>query len=184
MTRFNPSPYSHLPPQPLARYNKGGYSSMEFNDGGGTDWRVFSDGSVEAIKSSYKGLVEKGRYPAGGSQTNQILSNIRGALDAAGQARFDSLLGKDKVSALPSARYSFSSSSGSSGGPSALAAPLPGTEAAPGEAGGKGGKGEKPKPITQELWFWPAVILGTTSVLSLGIVIVYKASQKKKTKAK
>jgi hypothetical protein len=148
MTRtFQPSEFS-----PLGDAGGAGASTtyVDVDDGGGTLWRVYEDKSVKGLKSS--------TYPSVVNQTttwpssSQILSNLRAA-SSSNATKIDNVTGGGLSLPTP-----WSSGGGSKPAPAALAAI----------------EGPEPSvPLTDRVWFWPTVILTSTTLISGVIWYVY-----------
>jgi hypothetical protein len=122
--------------------------SVEVNDGGGSTWQVFADGSTKMIATSvdsYKSMVGVKKSPAA---SKGIIANLR-AGPTGNAAKIDAVTGQLQ---LPAPR--FKSSGGGAG--------QKGTVTSAGTVAAEGDK------ITDQVWFWPVVVLGSTTVLAGG----------------
>lgn len=144
MPTFETSEFS---PPSLGDAGGAGASSsfVDVSDGGGTTWRVYSDGSVKAIQSStYPSVVGVLKSAA---ESKQILANLRAVPGNA--SKIDSVTG---------------------GGLSLPAPQTFGSSAPPGTSAQAvvpaGAVAEESQKLWNRVWFWPAVILTSTTLVS------------------
>lgn len=147
-------------------------SSVVVNDGGGTDWEVYANGSVKAVRSTSYPSVVGVLQPAGASKTQQILANLS-AVSVSNAQRIEAVVGSTAAQSLPAPKFE-------------SAAPLPLTAsgapavAAKTELKPAGALAGEPVPLTEQVWFWPVVILSGTLLVSGG---VYAYSRYRKSRA-
>lgn len=135
---------------------------VDVKDGGSGDWRVYADGSVKLLK----GYPNVGQvYPPG----SQVLSNLMES-PPGNKAKIDEVMGTGsadtQLAKLPAAW--------SGGGAGSGRTEAPGGAAGGGRGGGGGtGGGGAATGWTDQTWFWPVVILGTSTLLAGGVLAYF-----------